>query len=55
VVKEFNQNERYLYRQLEAAQTEKVISPLGEKEIPEGQLRPLSKLEPQRIRKWIDQ
>jgi uncharacterized protein YccT (UPF0319 family) len=32
-------------RQLEAAQTEKVISPIGEKkEIPESQLRPLTKL-----------
>jgi len=42
VVKEFKQSQAYLYRQLEAAQTEKVISPIGEKvEIPESQLRPL--------------
>jgi hypothetical protein len=45
VVKEFGQNERYLYRQLEAAQTEKNIWPMGQKaEIPERQLRPLVSL-----------
>ena len=44
VVTEFNQNERYLYRQLEAAQTAKQICPIGQKEIPESQLRPLTKL-----------
>jgi hypothetical protein len=45
VTAEFNQNERYLYRQLEAAQTAKQICPLGQKEeIPERQLRPLTKL-----------
>lgn len=45
VVAEFNQNERYLYRQLEAAQTQKQICPNGQKtEIPESQLRPLTKL-----------
>jgi hypothetical protein len=44
VTAEFNSSQAYLYRQLEAAQTEKVISPIGEKEIPESQLRPLTKL-----------
>ncbi len=44
VTKEFQNSQAYLYRQLEAAQTEKVISPMGEKEIPERQLRPLTKL-----------
>jgi hypothetical protein len=44
VTKEFQSSQAYLYRQLEAAQTEKVISPMGEKEIPERQLRPLTKL-----------
>lgn len=45
VTKEFQSSQAYLYRQLEAAQTEKVISPIGEKkEIPESQLRPLTKL-----------
>jgi hypothetical protein len=44
VTKEFDSSQAYLYRQLEAAQTEKVISPMGEKEIPERQLRPLTKL-----------
>jgi hypothetical protein len=45
VTAEFQNSQAYLYRQLEAAQTEKVISPIGEKiEIPESQLRPLTKL-----------
>lgn len=45
VTAEFKNSQAYLYRQLEAAQTEKVISPMGEKlEIPERQLRPLTKL-----------
>jgi len=44
VVKEFSNSQAYLYRQLEAAKTEKVISPIGEKEIPESQLRPLTRL-----------
>ena len=45
VTAEFQSSQAYLYRQLEAAQTEKVISPIGEKkEIPESQLRPLTKL-----------
>ena len=45
VTAEFRQNERYLYRQLEAAQIAKQIWPKGQKEeIPERQLRPLSKL-----------
>ena len=41
---EFPSSQSYLYRQLEAAQTEKVISPTGENQIPERQLRPLTKL-----------
>lgn len=40
----------YLYRQLEAAKTEKVISPIGEKEIPESVLRPLTSLPPDQQR-----
>lgn len=44
VAAEFQQGQAYLYRQLEAAQTEKVISPTGENQIPERQLRPLTKL-----------
>jgi hypothetical protein len=44
VVAEFKQGQAYLYRQLKAAQTEKVISPKGENSIPEKQLRPLTKL-----------
>jgi len=44
---EFPSSQSYLYRQLEAAQTEKVISPTGENQIPERQLRPLTKL------RWI--
>jgi len=48
VVKEFGNSQAYLYRQLEAAQTEKVISPIGEKQIPESQLRPLTRLEPEK-------
>ncbi len=50
VTKEFNQSEAYLYRQLEAAQAEKNISPIGEKaipkQIPESHLRPLPHLPP---------
>ncbi len=44
VTKEFKQSERYLYRQLEAAQTEKNIWPIGQKSIPESQLRLLTSL-----------
>lgn len=49
---EFPSSQSYLYRQLEAAQTEKVISPTGENQIPERQLRPLTKLrnEPEKQR-----
>ncbi len=47
VTAEFKQSQSYLYYQLEAAQIERNISTIVEKEpIPEGQLRPLSKLEP---------
>lgn len=47
VVAEFHQSQAYLYRQLQAAQIEQVISPMGEiGQIPERQLRPLTKLEP---------
>lgn len=41
---EFKLQERYLYRQLEAAQAETNICPLGQKQIPETHLRPLTKL-----------
>ena len=46
VVKEFKQGQAYLYRQLEAAQTERNISTIVEKtdSIPESQLQPLTKL-----------
>lgn len=37
----------YLYKQLAAAQTEKNICTTVQKEIPERQLRPLTKLEPE--------
>jgi hypothetical protein len=43
VVAEFKDQQRYLYYQLEAAQTEKNICPTGQN-IPERQLRPLTKL-----------
>ncbi|MBU0958562.1 MAG: hypothetical protein KKB31_01325 [Nanoarchaeota archaeon] len=46
VVKEFKQNENYLYKQLAAAQTERNICTIVQKQIPEGQLRLLSKLDP---------
>ena len=46
VASEFKQSQAYLYRQLEAAQTERAISPIGEKQIPESHLRPLTHLEP---------
>lgn len=48
VTKEFNSSQSHIYRQLDAAKTEINISPIGE--IPEGQLRPLSKLEPEQQR-----
>jgi len=44
VLAEFKGSQAHLYRQLEAARVEKVISPIGEKELPESQLRPLIKL-----------
>lgn len=45
VTKEFGQSKSHLYRQLEAAKIERIISPIGEiSNIPEGQLRPLTKL-----------
>ena len=50
VTKEFKQSQAYLYRQLEAAQTAKNISPIGEKDIPESQLRPLTPLPPDQQR-----
>ncbi len=50
VVKEFQQSQSYLYYQLEAAQTERNISTMVEKSepIPESQLRPLARLEPEK-------
>lgn len=51
VATEFGQHQSYLYRQLEAARIEKNISPIGEnEEIPESQLRPLTKLDPDQQR-----
>lgn len=41
---EFKQGENYLYRQLEVAQVEKNILPIGKTTIPESQLRPLVSL-----------
>lgn len=46
VIAEFKQSERYLYNQLEAARAEKNICAIAQKEIPEGQLRPLTHLPP---------
>ena len=43
MVNEFGQSQAYLYRQLEAAHTERAVSPMGEtSQIPERQLRPLT-------------
>ena len=59
VAGEFKQHQSYLYRQLEAAQAEINISPMGEKpeigKIPERQLRPLTKLAPQEQREVWDE
>jgi hypothetical protein len=45
VTAEFKQGQRHLYEQLEAAQTERNICAIAQKEqIPESQLRPLTKL-----------
>lgn len=51
---EFEESQSYLYRQLAAAKTERLISPDGEiGAIPEGQLRALTKLpEEQRVQAW---
>jgi hypothetical protein len=50
---EFHVGQAYLYRQLEAARIEKEVSPIGENPIPESQLRPLTKLEPeQQVQAW---
>jgi hypothetical protein len=46
VVAEFKDKERYLYYQLEAAQTERNICTKVQNQIPETHLRPLSKLQP---------
>ena len=51
VTAEFKQGQAYLYYQLEAAKIERNISTTVEKEqIPERQLRPLAKLEPEQQR-----
>ena len=48
VTAEFKDKQRYLYYQLEAAQIEKNICTMVQKgQIPERQLRPLAKLEPE--------
>lgn len=44
VTAEFKTGQSYIYYQLEAAQTERNISTIVENQIPEGQLRPLTKL-----------
>jgi DNA N-6-adenine-methyltransferase (Dam) len=47
VVAEFGQSQRHLYRELEAAQVEREICPMGQiGVIPERQLRPLAPLAP---------
>lgn len=63
VTKEFNSSQSHIYRQLDAAKTELNISPIGENQsennictivqkdpIPESQLRPLTRLEPDQQR-----
>jgi|BarGraIncu00222A_1022003.scaffolds.fasta_scaffold48584_1 hypothetical protein len=51
VVAEFKQGENYLYKQLAAAQAEKNICTIVQKDpIPESQLRPLTRLEPDQQR-----
>lgn len=54
VAAEFGQSQAYLYRQLAAAQIERLISPSGEiGRIPEAHLRPLAKLpEVERVEVW---
>lgn len=47
VVGEFKQQQRYLYYQLEAAKIERNLCTKVQNEIPESQLRPLSRLEPE--------
>lgn len=48
VTAEFEQSQTHLYRQLQAGIIEERISPIGEiGAIPEGQLRPLNRLEPE--------
>ena len=48
---EFGYSESYVYRLLEAAKTERQISPRGEIQLPEKHLRPLTRLEPEQQRK----
>jgi hypothetical protein len=49
VAAEFDQSQSYLYRQLDAAKSERDISPIGER-LPESHLRKLSDLEPEQKR-----
>jgi hypothetical protein len=53
VVAEFKQNENYLYRQLEAAQVQKNIFPIGKNDIPESQIRPLVSLKDNPVQQII--
>lgn len=51
VVAEFKQGENYLYKQLAVAQAEKNICTIVQKDpIPESQLRPLTRLDPEQQR-----
>ena len=54
VVVEFEQSKTHLYRQLQAAEIERTVSPMGEiGQIPERQLRPLAALPPaERPKAW---
>ena len=47
---EFGYSEAYVYRLMTAAKVENNISPIGEKAIPESQLRPLTALPPEQQR-----
>jgi myosin heavy subunit len=50
--KEWDYGKQYLYRLATASRIESIVSPIGEKEIPESQLRPLTQV-PDDIKKQI--
>ncbi len=52
VVAEFSQSQAHLYRQLQAARTEREISPIGETPLPEWHLRQIARL-PTAVRQEI--